>query len=195
MDDVKADKRESILKATLELVAEHGFHDAPCSVIAVRAGVAAGTIYRYFDNKDVLINTLYNELESEINTALHEGLHPEQPVRDRFLHLATGLLKFFIAHPDKFRYVEQFHNSPYGADFRRDRLFGKPGERGIYIELFEQGLAQGIIKNLPLPVLCDLAFGPIISVVRNHILGFISLDDILIGQVVEACWDALQYHK
>lgn len=195
MDDVKADKRESILKATLELVAEHGFHDAPCSVIAVRAGVAAGTIYRYFENKDVLINTLYNELESEINTALRCGLQPEQPVRERFLHLATGLLKFFISHPDKFRYVEQYHNSPYGVDFRRDRLFGEPQERGIYIELFEQGVTQGIIKNLPLPVLCDLAFGPIISVVRNHILGFIALDDILIEQVVEACWDALQYHK
>lgn len=192
MDEVKADKRELILKATLELVAEHGFHDAPCSVIAVRAGVAAGTIYRYFENKDVLINTLYNELESEINTALRDGLQADQPVREQFLHLATGLLKFFIVHPDKFRYVEQFHNSPYGVAFRRDRLLGKSEDRGLYIELFERGVEQGIIKKLPLPMLCDLAFGPIISVVRNHILGFIVLNDILIRQFVEACWDALK---
>jgi len=35
----KEDKREAILQATLELVAEHGFHDAPCSLIAERGGV------------------------------------------------------------------------------------------------------------------------------------------------------------
>ena len=192
MDDVKPDKREAILQATLELVAEHGFHGAPCSMIAERAGVAAGTIYRYFENKDVLINELYNELEKQINAALIVGMGQEQTVRNRFVHLYTGLLKFFITYPLKFRYVEQFHNSPYGTAFRKERLLGKPEERGMYVELFERGVEKGIIKNLPRPVLCDLAFGPIISVARNHILGFVELDEQLMGRVVEACWDALK---
>lgn len=188
----KEDKREAILQATLELVAEHGFHDAPCSMIAERAGVAAGTIYRYFDNKDELINALYLELEAKITAALLEGYAAGKPVRERFIHLATGLLKFFISSPLEFRYIEQFHNSPYGAAFRRDRMLGQAEDCGVYGELFKQGVEQKVIKDLPLVILFDLAFGPILSVSRNHILGFLQLDDNLLQQIAEACWDSLK---
>lgn len=188
----KEDKREAILHATLELVAEHGFHDAPCSLIAERAGVAAGTIYRYFENKDVLINSLYLELETLLNASLLEGYATEQPIRERFIHLATRILAFFISSPLEFKFIEQYHNSPYGVAFRRDRILGHPDKKSLYLALFTQGVELGIIKDLPLVVLCDLAFGPIVSVARNHILGFIQLDQVLISQIVEACWDSLK---
>ena len=51
----KSDKRCAIIRATLDLVAEQGFHGAPMAAVAERAGVAAGTIYRYFESKDLLI--------------------------------------------------------------------------------------------------------------------------------------------
>lgn len=188
----KEDKREAILQATLELVAEYGFHGAPCSLIAERAGVAAGTIYRYFENKDVLINELYLGVEVKINAVLLAGYTVEKPFRERFIHLVSSLLQFFISNPLEFRYVEQFHNSPYGVAFRRDRLLGQHEDCGIYCELFKQGVAQQVIKELPLPLLFDLAFGPIVSVARNHILGFVQLDDALIQRIAEACWDSLK---
>jgi len=192
MEESKLDKREAILQATLELVAEHGFHDAPCSLIAERAGVAAGTIYRYFENKDMLILELYRELEKKINIALLDGYSQDKPFRERFIHLVTGLLNFFISHPKEFKYVEQFHNSPYGVAFRRDRIMGQSEDCGIYVELFKQGIMQQVLKDLPLAVLCDLAFGPIISVASNHILGFVQLDEKLTAQIAAACWDSLK---
>jgi AcrR family transcriptional regulator len=190
----KEDKREAILQATLELVAEHGFHDAPCSLIAERAGVAAGTIYRYFENKDVLIIELYRELETKITNAVLKGYALDIPFRERFLHLVAGLLRFFIASPLEFKYIEQFHHSPYGVAFRRDRILGQAAseECGIYCELFKQGVTQQVIKDLPLILLLDLAFGPIVSVARNHVLGFIQLDEGLIQSIAEACWDSLK---
>lgn len=51
-----SDKRTDILQAALQLIAERGFHAAPMAEIAEKAGVAAGTIYLYFKNKDILIN-------------------------------------------------------------------------------------------------------------------------------------------
>ena len=188
----KDDKRDAILQATLELVAEHGFHGAPCAMIAEHAGVAAGTIYRYFDNKDVLINALYLDLEAKINTALLDGYSPDKTIRERFTHLAARLLVFFISSPMEFRYIEQFHNSPYGVEFRRDRILGHTNGCDIYLELFGLGVAEKVIKELPVPVLFDLAFGPILGVARNHILGFIQLNDELIRQIAEACWDSLK---
>ena len=54
-----ADKREAILKTALNLFTERGFHNTPTSLIAKEAGVATGTLFHYFKNKEILINELY----------------------------------------------------------------------------------------------------------------------------------------
>lgn len=49
-----------------------------------------------------------------------------------------------------------------------------------------------VLKDFPLPVLFALVFGPLLSVARDHILGFIRLDEALIAKTVEACWDTVR---
>lgn len=188
----KTDKRDRVIRAALELIAEHGFHDAPMALIAQKADVAAGTIYRYFENKDVLITELYREVEEKIYSDLITGYPLEKPIRERFLHLCTELLRYFITHPLDFRYLEQFHNSPYGVAYRRDRILGKQEGCDIFRELFEEGVARQVMKDLPLVILFSLSFGPLLAVARDHILGFINLDDALILSTGEACWDGVK---
>lgn len=188
----KPEKRDEIVRAALELIAEHGFHGAPMALIAERAGVGAGTIYRYFENKDVLINDLYRELEARIFPVITEGYVELKAFRERFLHLGTALLRYFIHNPLDFRYLEQFHNSPYGVAFRRERLLRVREECDIYHNLFEEGIAQQVLKDVPLPILFALSFGPLLAVARDNILGFIELDDALIARTIEACWDAVR---
>ena len=138
----KPEKRDEIVRAALELIAEHGFHGAPMAMIAEQAGVGAGTIYRYFENKDVLITELYRELEEKIRTTLMLGYDAKKPIRERFLHLGTALLRYFIDNPLEFRYLEQFHNSPYGVDYRRDKILGKLGGIDIYREMILEGVER-----------------------------------------------------
>jgi len=189
---VKLEKRDEIVRAALELIAENGFHGAPMAMIAEKAGVGAGTIYRYFENKDVLINELYRDLEGRLYAVLMEGYSAEKPVRERFLHLGTAILRYCISNPLDFRYLEQFHNSPYGVVHRRDKILGDTDQKDVYRELFEEGLAQQDVKQLPMVVLFALAFGPLITVARDHILGFVVLDEALIEQTIAACWDGLK---
>src|SRR5512139_2814450 len=121
----KPDKRQEIINTALDLFVEQGFHGAPMALIAERAGVGAGTIYRYFENRDILIRELYKELEGEIMPFLLEGYSETAPFRARFLHLGTRFLRYCIEFPLHYRYLEQFHNSPYGVEHRRDKLMGK----------------------------------------------------------------------
>jgi AcrR family transcriptional regulator len=186
------DKRGDIMQAALELIAERGFHGAPMAEIAEKAGVAAGTIYRYFENKDVLITELHRELEDKIMAVLHEGYPSGRPLRERFLYLIRELLRYFITNPLHFRYMEQYFNSPYGITMHRDRLMGKSGNNDLLREIFEEGISQQILKDFPVVVLFSLAFGPMTILMRDHILGFIVLDDTLIRQITEACWDAIK---
>lgn len=188
----KQDKREEIARAALELIAENGFHGAPMAMIAERAGVGAGTIYRYFENKDVMIADLFRELEERIHPVIKQGYATDRPVRERFMHLYTALMRYFIENPLDFRFLEQFFNSPYGVEHRRDKLLGAKGGCDVFKELFEEAIARQEMKDLPIVILLDLAFGPILALARDHILGFIVLDEVLITCSVEACWDAVR---
>lgn len=188
----KNDKREDIVRAAKELIAENGFHGAPMAMIADHANVGAGTIYRYFENKDVLITELYKDLEERMYPFILDGYAADKPLRERFLHLGTSLLRYFIENPLDFRYLEQFHNSPYGVAYRRDKILGEKEGCDVFHALFENGVSQQVVKDLPLVILFALAFGPLLSVARDHILGFVKLDDVLITSTIEACWDGIK---
>jgi AcrR family transcriptional regulator len=188
----KLDKRSEIIQAALDLIVERGFHGASMAMVAKKAEVGAGTIYHYFESKEALINELYQELEKKVIATLWEGYPISKPIRERFIHLGTALLKYFIAHPLYFRYMEQYHNSPYGVSLRRDKILSKTEDHDIFKNLFEEGIAQQIIKNLPLIMLFALAFGPLVALARDHTLGFTILDGTLIAQTVEACWDGIK---
>jgi AcrR family transcriptional regulator len=188
----KLDKRSEIIQASLDLIVERGFHGTSMAMVAEKADVGAGTIYHYFESKEALIKEVYRQLEEEVMVALWEGDPISMPIRERFIHLWTVLLKYFITHPLCFRYMQQYHNSPYGVSLRRDKILSKTDDHDIFKKLFEEGISQQDIKGLPFSMLSALAFGPLVALARDHTLGFVILDDTLIAQTVEACWDGIK---
>ncbi|HAJ25713.1 MAG TPA: TetR family transcriptional regulator [Syntrophus sp. (in: bacteria)] len=186
------DKRTEIMTVAMELLAENGFHRVPMSMIAARANVAVGTIYLYFAGKDELIIDLFQELEKKIFTTIREGFPTEGPIRERFLYLTGKIIRFLIDNPLSFRYIEQFMNSPYGISMRRDKLLDKTGHDDIFMALFEEAIADHVVKDIPVIALFSLTIAPLIFLVRDHILGFVTLDEALIRQTTEACWDAVK---
>ncbi len=186
------DRRKEIMQAALRLIAEHGFHGAPMAMIADTAGLGTGTIYCHFASKDDLIRELFLDLRETIMATLMEGYSVDRPIRERFLHLGKALLQYFVDHPVHFRFIEQYMNSPYGVTYRRERALGESEEADILDHLFQQGVEQQVMKDFPIPVHYALAFGPLISLARDHILGFIQLDGEMVVKVIEACWDGIK---
>lgn len=183
------DKRSAVLRAALELIAENGFHGSPTSMIAERAGVSVGTIYRYFENKDDLIHALYEELEGRQRTSILKGYSEDLPFRERFFHLCRNTYQYLMENPLQFSFVEQYSFSPYGVANLRQKL-------DSYVEpfhaLFKQGMEQQIIKELPLMLLFDLTFGPMINAIMDHNSGLLVLDEELIEKAIGAKWDAVK---
>jgi TetR/AcrR family fatty acid metabolism transcriptional regulator len=66
----RGDKRDRILEAAERIFARHGFFAARVSDVAKEAGVADGTIYLYFKNKDDLLISWFESRMREVNAAL-----------------------------------------------------------------------------------------------------------------------------
>jgi AcrR family transcriptional regulator len=189
MKEKDAGKRQPILRATMELIAEQGFHGTPTSQIAKRAGIGVGTIYRYFGNKDELIEEIHGEIHALFISTFGENYDPKLPVRENYLSIFTGLTRLFIANPFEIKFMEQYYNSPYGIAKKRadERECDKP-----LFNFYEQGKKQQIIKDLPFDILLGLSFGPVLMLVRDHHNGFLKLDEESIASFVEASWDAVK---
>jgi AcrR family transcriptional regulator len=62
MADAAATTRDRLLEAARELFTTDGYHATTTPVLAKRAGVAEGTIYRHFPSKQALLNAAYQDV-------------------------------------------------------------------------------------------------------------------------------------
>lgn len=92
------EKQIALLEAATEIVATQGL-GAPTSQIAKRAGVAEGTLFRYFPTKDDLLNELYLHLIQNLNEALVQSLDETAPLMDRTRALWNNFIDWGIANP------------------------------------------------------------------------------------------------
>jgi AcrR family transcriptional regulator len=100
------DKRAAILEAAAEAVAMLGLA-APTAKIAKGAGVAEGTLFVYFANKDELLNRLYLELKTDLRRAMMTGYPTNKSLVDRMRHVWERLIGWGSAHPLKRKAMRQ----------------------------------------------------------------------------------------
>ena len=96
------DKRNAILSAATRVFAEQGLA-APTAKIAREAGVAEGTLFTYFANKDELLNQLYLELKYEMRDVMSADLRRtgEGDVRAMAERFWAAFIAWGVAHPHK----------------------------------------------------------------------------------------------
>ena len=80
----QSDKREAILDAALQLFVERGFHGTAVPDVADPAGVGAGTICRYFESKEHLVNDLYRRHKQKLVTRVLKDFPLQSSTREQF---------------------------------------------------------------------------------------------------------------
>jgi TetR/AcrR family fatty acid metabolism transcriptional regulator len=116
------DKRQRILDAALQVFAERGYYNAKVAEVARQAGVADGTIYLYFENKDDLLINLFEDRMDFLIRRLREDLEqhggtvPERIRRLMHLHLrlaveAPALAEFITVElRQSSKFVKEYEN-------------------------------------------------------------------------------------
>lgn len=132
-----SDKHQRILDAAIEVIAEHGFFHSRVAEIADRAGVADGTIYLYFKNKDEL-------LMAAIDSAFH-----------RFTHRARAALAQIPDPREKLRRIAFLHLDGLGnnrnlaivfqTELRHSLKFLSEFSHNLLVEYFD--LIKGVVRE------------------------------------------------
>jgi AcrR family transcriptional regulator len=185
------DKRATILQAALELIAERGFHGAPMSLVAQRAGVSAGIIYHYFASKEELIHALNRQIEADFSRALLTGNPQSLPLEEAFTRIWLNAYDFYRSHPHQARFLEQYKHSPFHQTTAMPDELLADGDFAFMVQLFAADPADRPIKDFPLDVIYELTLGVAARVAYHYADGKQSISDKLLERIAAACWQAV----
>ena len=155
---------ELILPAAPDLFAKRPFPGSPVPLLAERAGVAAGTIYRYFPSKEALLNAVYQRWKGELRRRLLEEQPSDAEPAEAFRHWWRSLVAFVREHPVAFEFLELHHHEPYLDETSR----ALAGEIDLAALAFTgAGQASGVIRaDQPAPTLVALVYGALTGLFR-----------------------------
>ena len=161
----KNDKYQQILEAAIKVFARQGFHQSTVAQIAKEAGVADGTIYLYFKNKNDILVQFFNYKTKQVFDSFRTEVARADSSLDKLRFLIRRHLKEFQGNREMavVYQVETHQNSRLAETQIREmsKMY-----RDLISEIVEQGQQEGTIRR-------DLYVG----LVKRFIIG--AVDEVI----------------
>ncbi|SFZ91616.1 transcriptional regulator, TetR family [Flaviramulus basaltis] len=186
------DKRNQLIKATIELVNNNGFHATPMSKIAKMANVSPATIYLYFENKQDLANKTYIEVKAAYTKYAFATYNEEMPVEEGFEIIWKRIADFKLKECENAMFLAQCDNTPMIDEASR--------QEGIkhlqpLLDLWERGKKEGIIKPLSDYLLYAYAINPLSFLMIMQKRGAFQLDKTHLEEAYQSAWSSIKVCK
>ncbi|MCA1981172.1 MAG: TetR family transcriptional regulator [Calditerrivibrio sp.] len=169
MKDRNDDKFHRILNAAIYIIARKGFHNTKVKDIADRAGVASGTVYNYFSNKnDILLSIMILKINEYVKSA-KQGIEDVSDPREKIKILTKYHLSAMQSNPD-LALVLQLELRQPSKEFR-DKVRKNLREYFNFIEdIIRDGVEKGFFnKNLNIYFAREMFFGTIDEIVSTWV--------------------------
>lgn len=106
---VNADIRQSILDSTRKLVIKDGYNDVSMRKIANQVGCGLGTIYLYFENKDVLFHSLIDEGFEMMFEKIQQAEASQATPESRLRAVCRAYIQFGLSNPEYYEMMYLLH--------------------------------------------------------------------------------------
>lgn len=151
------------MQAALDLFVDRGFYGTAVPEIADKAGVGAGTIYRYFPSKEALVNELYRQEKLRWGGAVIDSF-PTGNARELFRTLWMRMARFAVDNEKSFVFLELHHHARY-LDAESQALEKRMME--LFTNVVVSAQARGELKAGAPRLLMGMVMGAFIGVIRN----------------------------
>ncbi|MCC6921393.1 MAG: TetR/AcrR family transcriptional regulator [Alphaproteobacteria bacterium] len=178
-----APKRGQILNAALGLFEAKGYGGTAVPEIAQAAGVAVGTIYRYFPTKEALVRALLADCQTRFEADVLAPVPPTATPRATFRLYWRRMAQFARSFPVAYRFLDLHDHAAY-----RDPSAAPQGEAltAALRDLVARGRREGAMKALDPTLVMALLRGALAGLARHA-----SPDGVLPPARVEEMEDCL----
>ena len=139
----EGNKEQAILESAVRVFAQHGYHRAKISSIADQAGVATGSVYLYYKNKESILLKIFDQLWTELTDVLRKvvkrsDIDPSQKLDT----LIDKLFDLFVANPALASvFVNEQHH------LIKDKRGNVAKQYDDFLDLAEEIIREGVRKN------------------------------------------------
>ena len=157
MKNKNGEKYHRIINAATKVFAKKGFFHAKVSDIAREANVADGTIYLYFENKDDILISLFEEQMKLVLENMREEISQEKDAIRKIEKFALTHLKLIERNKNmaEIIQVELRQSSKFMKEYKNEKFFQYLNLIG---DIIREGQAQGIFNKDVIPGVAKRAF-------------------------------------
>lgn len=156
----EGNKEKDILEAAIKIFAKMGFHQAKISKIAETAGIATGSVYLYFKNKDAILLKIFEQLWQKIYLET-ESLAKRSDINavEKFENLLDIIFDLFVQNPHLAVVISsEEHYLLRGKRSNFNEFYDKFLDIGE--EIINEGIKNKLINpNLDIKIFRNFAFG------------------------------------
>ena len=178
-------KKENIFNAAFNLFVSEGEQATSMKRIAQKANCGIGTMYNYFESKEVLINELFKKLKSELFTYIFNDFDNSLNTKLKFDFVWTKVINYGLENPEKYRYMAIYSTNCKIPDSVKEESNNM--NRQLY-SIYEEGIQSGLIKNRNINAMIIFNNGAI----SNSIIHNDALNESQIRDIVNMAWDAIK---
>ena len=105
-EEIREEKKKLITDVALELFANEGYHSTSISKIAKQAGISKGLVYNYFDSKEALLSTIFNDIINKTMDMLDPN-HDEDITTEEAENFFDRFFDVLTTNPQEWRLFYQ----------------------------------------------------------------------------------------
>ncbi len=145
--DVAAERKDQIVRATVDCITKYGYHNFSMQDVARTAGVSKGIIHYYFLNKDELMMSVLDKVAGDIEQVLTSEMESTSDIKRRFevflevcFDVVRNTKEYYQVNMDFWTQINQ------KEDVRKVIARHYSKFRDSAIQVIREGVEQGVFR-------------------------------------------------
>ncbi len=169
MDFAREAKFQKILDAAIDAIAESGYHNCQVAKIARKAGVADGTIYLYFKNKEEILVRLFQERMGEFTAQIRSQSRERQDTKSKLKTILNTHLAY-MENNRSLAIVTQLELRELNLLISKAIMLPLLDYFNLIEEVIRDGLARGELEVRNVSAARQLVFGTLDQATTDWLL-------------------------
>lgn len=144
---ISQEKRDRIIEAAIYEFAEHGFDSANINVIAQKAGISVGSIYKYFGSKEDLFLTVIHTGVETLKAVLEEIMQGEESLLNRIQKIIRAIQSYSRSNAQLTKLYNEMATESHSELVWKIVSDMEGATAGMYASMIEDAQRSGLVKE------------------------------------------------